>query len=476
MAGCLPSEKSKNRTYMSNRETTQTESSEEDNEKSMRKVAGTALAGTSIEWYDFFIYGTAAALVFPTAFFPAEMPATVALIASFSTFAVGFIARPLGGVVFGHYGDRVGRKKTLVVALLIMGTGTTMIGLLPTYESIGIFAPLLLVLLRFVQGLAIGGQWGGAMLLVTESAPNNKRGYYGAFAQAGAPVGVILANLAFLLIGASMSDESFMAWGWRVPFLASVVLIGISIYVQLHLEDTPAFKALEKNKLKHQTQGKNVGPENAIGIDRVNPNRSPVLEALRLYPKRIALAAGAFISIQVTFYILIAFVIAYGTAEEGLNLPRETMLSAVLIACVIQLFVQFPAASYSDRHGRRGIYLVGAGLLGIWGFAMFPLIDTGNFFLIVLAISGGLAFLGMQYGPQAAFYTELFSTKVRYSGASLGYQIGAILGGAFAPTLAVLLWKEFGILYVSVYIAIAALITIGSVLMLTETNGSNIHE
>jgi MFS family permease len=461
---------------MNQKETSQTESSGEDNERSMRKVAGTALAGTSIEWYDFFIYGTAAALVFPTAFFPAEMPATVALIASFSTFAVGFIARPLGGVVFGHYGDRVGRKQTLVVALLIMGAGTTMIGLLPTYESIGFFAPLLLVLLRFVQGLAIGGQWGGAMLLVTESAPSNKRGYYGAFAQAGAPVGVILANLAFLMIGASMSDESFMAWGWRVPFLASVVLIGISMYVQLHLEDTPAFKALEKNKRKKQAKDDKETSQNTTSADRVNPDRSPVLEALRLYPKRIALAAGAFISIQVTFYILIAFVIAYGTAEEGLNLPRSTMLSAVLIACVIQLFVQFPAAAYSDRHGRRGIYLAGAGLLGVWGFAMFPLIDTGNFLLIVLAISGGLAFLAMQYGPQAAFYTELFTTKVRYSGASLGYQLGAILGGAFAPTLAVLLWKELGIFYVSIYIAFAALVTIASVLMLTETSGTDLHE
>jgi MFS family permease len=248
------------------------------------------------------------------------------------------------------------------------------------------------------------------------------------------------------------------------------------MYVQLNLEDTPAFKALEKNKLKKKAQRGNAEPEDTIGADLVNPNRSPVLEALRLYPKRIALAAGAFISIQVTFYILIAFVIAYGTAEEGLNLPRSTMLSAVLIACVVQLFVQFPSASYSDRHGRRGIYLAGAGLLGIWGFAIFPLIDTGNFLLIVLALSGGLAFLAMQYGPQAAFYTELFSTKVRYSGASLGYQIGAILGGAFAPTLAVLLWKELGIVYVSVYIGIAALVTIASVLMLTETSGSNIHE
>jgi MFS family permease len=196
---------------------------------------------------------------------------------------------------------------------------------------------------------------------------------------------------------------------------------------------------------------------------------------LRIYPGRIALAAGAFISIQVTFYILIAFVVAYGTNTSGLDLPRSTMLSAVLIASLIQLVVQFQAAAYSDRHGRRGVYLAGATLLGLWSFVLFPLIDTGNFFLIVVGISGGLSFMAMQYGPQAAFYTELFSTQVRYSGASLGYQIGAILGGAFAPTIAVLLWKEFGILYVSIYIAIAALITIGSVLMLTETNGKDIH-
>jgi metabolite-proton symporter len=453
----------------------QPKSLEDQNEKSMRKVAGTALAGTSIEWYDFFIYGTAAALVFPTAFFPADMPAMVALIASFSTFAVGFIARPLGGVIFGHYGDRVGRKKTLVVALLIMGFGTTLIGLLPTYESIGVWAPLALVVLRFVQGLAIGGQWGGAMLLVTESAPKNRRGYYGAFAQAGAPMGVILANLAFLAIGATMSDDSFMSWGWRVPFLASVVLIGISMYVQLHLEDTPAFKELEENKLQRLAQETTPVTSKAADPLQIDRNRSPVLEALRLYPRRIALAAGAFICIQVTFYILIAFVVAYGTNEAGLGLPRSTMLSAVLIACIIQLPVQFLAASYSDRHGRRGIYLAGAALLGVWAFAIFPLIDTGNYLLIILAITGGLTFLGMQYGPQAAFYTELFSTHVRYSGASLGYQIGAILGGAFAPSLAVLLWKEYGIIYVSAYIAVAALITIVSVLMLTETHGTDIH-
>lgn len=431
---------------------------------SMRKVAMTALAGTSIEWYDFFLYATAAALVFPAAFFPESTP-TMGLILSFGTFAFGFIARPLGGILFGHWGDRVGRKKTLVIALVMMGIASTLIGLLPTYGTIGIAAPILLSVLRFAQGLAIGGQWGGAMLLVTESAPSDQRGYYGAFAQAGAPVGVILANLAFIIISSTVSDQFFMDWGWRIPFIASIALIGISMYVQLHMEDTEAFKELEALKNKRQAEAD------------VKPiQRSPVLEALVKYPKRIALAAGAFLSIQVTFYILIGFVLAYGGDPTGAAMSRDTMLFAVLIASALQVPTQFWSASYSDRNGRKGIFMLGAILTALWSFALFPLIDTGNFFLIVLGISGGLVFLGMMYGPQAAFFTELFSTEVRYSGASLGYQIGAILGGAFAPTIATLLWKEYDIFWVSVYIAFASLLSLLSVVMLTETYKSSLND
>lgn len=431
----------------------------------MRKVALTALAGTSIEWYDFFLYATAAALVFPAAFFP-DLDPTTALILSFGTFAFGFIARPLGGILFGHFGDRVGRKKTLVIALVMMGVASTLIGLLPTYASIGIAAPILLSVLRFTQGLAIGGQWGGAMLLVTESAPDDKRGYYGAFAQAGAPFGVILANLAFILISSNVSEEFFMQWGWRIPFIASVALIGISMYVQLNMEDTDAFKELEALKAKKQAEN----PTEVV------IQRSPVLEALAKYPKRIALAAGAFVSIQVTFYILIGFVLAYGGDPEGAGLSRNDMLIGILIASAIQIPGQFWAASYSDRHGRRGIFMLGAVLTGVWAFALFPLIDTGNFWLFVLGVSGGLGFLGMMYGPQAAFFTELFSTEVRYSGASLGYQIGAILGGAFAPTIATILWVEYDIVWVSVYIAGASVISLIAVTMLTETFKSSLHD
>ena len=423
----------------------------------MRKVALTSLAGTSIEWYDFFLYGTAAAIIFPIAFFPQDLPPMVLLIISFSTFAVGFIARPLGGIVFGHFGDRVGRKRTLVVALMMMGVATTLIGLLPTYDSIGLAAPLCLVLLRFIQGLAVGGQWGGAMLLVTESAPADQRGWYGAYAQAGAPMGVILANLAFISVSASMSDEAFLAWGWRLPFIASIALIAISLFIQLRMEDTEAFKALQA--------------EQATNPQREVATRSPVFEAMRRYPRRILLAAGAFLSVQVTFYILIAFVIAYGLNSPTVDLTRDELLVSVLVAAAIMMPAQFYFSGLSDRVGRKQIYRWGAILTGIWGFAIFPLVDTGIPILITLAVTMGMVLLGMQYGPQAAYFTELFATEVRYSGASLGYQIGAILGGALAPTIAVLLWQELGIMYVSVYILVAALLTLWSLSQLEETGG-----
>ena len=422
-------------------------------ESNMRKVALTALAGTSIEWYDFFLYGAAAALIFPTAFFGEATPST-ALILSLLTFAAGFIARPIGGIIFGHYGDRIGRKKTLVIALILMGVSSTLIGLLPTYAMIGVTAPILLTSLRFVQGLAIGGQWGGAMLLVTESAPPDKRGFYGAFAQAGAPMGVILANLAFIITSSLVSEESFYSWGWRIPFLASAILIGISMYIQLNLEDTKAFQELQQRKQNIDTKDEQI-------------KQSPILEAIRKYPNRIALAAGAFLSIQVTFYILIAFLLAYGVSSAEIS--RDDMLAAVLIASAIMVPSQFMFSSISDYYGRKGIFMAGAILTGLWAYAIFPLVDTGNFYLIVFAITIGLVFVGMMYGPQAAFFTELFSTEVRYSGATLGYQFGAILGGAFAPTIAAFLWNNYGIFWVSVYISFASLLTLFSVMALTET-------
>ena len=433
---------------------------------SMRKVALTALAGTSIEWYDFFLYATAAALVFPSVFFPESDP-TMGLILSFGTFAFGFVARPIGGILFGHFGDRIGRKKTLVTALMLMGVASTLIGLMPTYATIGIAAPILLTILRFVQGLAIGGQWGGAMLLVTESAPSDQRGYYGAYAQAGAPVGVILANLAFILISSLVSEDFFQAWGWRIPFISSVILIGISMYVQLHVEDTGAFKELEALRVKKLA---------ADDSGKTPARRSPVLEAITKYPKRITLAAGAFLSVQVNFYILISFILAYGSDPTGGGMSRETVLIAVLIASALMVVVQFWASAYSDRHGRKGIFMLGAALTGISAFALFPLVSTGSFWLSVLGISAGLCFVGMMYGPQAAFFTELFSTEVRYSGASLGYQLGAIVGGAFAPVIATFLWAEYSVFWVAAYMAFASILTIISVAFLSETYKTSLTE
>ena len=430
-------------------------------ERSIRRIALTALAGTSIEWYDFFLYGTAAALIFPKAFFPAGLPPAIALLASFSTFAVGFIARPIGGIIFGHYGDRIGRKKALVVALVLMGLATTLIGCLPTYASIGAAAPVMLIVLRFAQGIAIGGQWGGAVLIATENAPRERRGYYGSFAQVGAPIGVILANLAFLLVSTTTTPDAFMQWGWRVPFVVSVVLIGLALFVQLRLEDTVEFLKLQQSGgIKRRTAA-------------TPAPRSPVLEALRTHPKQIALAAGAFLAVQVPFYILIAFVIAYGTGTAGPSVSRNTMLAAVLVGAVAMIPTLLLAAAWSDRHGRRGVYMAGAALLAAWSFAIFPLIDTGSFLWICVSLAVGQVFVAMMYGPQAAFVAEMFTTDVRYSGASLGYQLGAIIGGGFAPIIATALLAEYqDTVGISIYMAIACAITLWSTWLLGETAGA----
>ena len=311
-------------------------------ERSILKVALTALAGSSIEWYDFFIYGTAAALVFPGLFFPG-FGDTAGTILSYSTFAVAFVGRPLGGLIFGHFGDKFGRKRALVTALVLMGIGTTTIGLLPGYATLGILAPIILVALRFLQGVCIGGQWGGAVLLATESAPSEKRGFYGSFAQMGVPVAVLISNIIFLIIAATLGDDALVAWAWRIPFLLSVLLIGLGLYIQLKLEDTPAFRHLQEYREQHQSEEERREAEEAAG--------SPVWEVLRTYPKEIALAAGAFISINANFYLLITYILDYATAEVGL--PQSTVLTAVLISSVAGLMAIAGFAALSDVIGRR---------------------------------------------------------------------------------------------------------------------------
>ena len=437
------------------------------------------LAGASIEWYDFFLYATAAALVFPTVFFPATLPPFVALIASFSTFAVGFLARPFGAVLFGHMGDRVGRKATLALAMIMMGAATTAIGFLPSYYSAGVFSPLALVLLRLTQGLAIGGQWGGAILIATESAPKSRRGLYGSIAQAGVPVGVVLANLGFLAANGAMSSEAFMAYGWRIPFLFSIALIGLGIFVHFRVDDTVAFRRLQRSGPSP------VGPPADTSIldaparaaGPMNADPSPVLEAFRLYPRLLLVAAGAYVSTNLTFYILITYVVAYGTSVAGLQLPRSTMLAAVLIGSVAMAFVLFVAGTISDRYGRRRIFMAGVALMGVWAFILFPLIETRSFLWITVAISFGLCLQALAYGPLAAMFAELFSTRVRYSAVSLAYQIGAIVGGALAPIIATSLYASYhSNLWISVYIASACAMSLTFASLLKETQHTDLDQ
>ena len=425
----------------------------------MAKLALMGLAGTSIEWYDFFLYGIGAALVFPTLFFPNTLPTAIALLASFSTFTVGFLARPVGALVFGHVGDKIGRKSALATALVLMGVATTLIACLPSYAVAGPIAPTLLVLLRFAQGLAIGGQWGGAMLLVVENAPAHRRGFYGSFAQMGAPMGVVLANLAFLAVAAFTPKEAFLVWAWRLPFLLSVLLVGLGLYVHFRIEDTLAYRKLREKQTPLQAS-----------------TRSPILEALRQHPKQILLAAGSFLSTNVIFYVLIAWCVSYATKPDGLGVSSTLILTAVLIGSGSMAPALVLFGAISDRFGRRRIYMAGAALSAMFAFAIFPLMETRTLLGMSAAVAGAFTFTAMMYGPQAALLGELFSTKVRYSGASLGYQIGAICGGGLAPLIATAIYSRshstFGI---SVYLAVVSLISLVSVACLSETSRVDLH-
>jgi MFS family permease len=409
------------------------------------KIAVMASAGAAVEWYDFFIYGTAAALVFPTLFFPADLPPLVAQIASFSTFAVGFVARPLGGILFGHYGDTHGRKRALVLAMVLMGLSTLLIGLLPSYARAGILAPLMLVALRFAQGLAVGGQWGGAALLAIESAPPGKRGFYGSFVQVGVPLGVVLANTVFLAVSALTDDASFMAWGWRVGFVLSVALIFIAFAVHHGIAE----------------------PEAEAPKESAEPRRSPLLEVVLGHWRVILLAGGAFIANNVCFYIAITYAIAYGTKVVGID--RELLLAAVMAGSAVMVPALLACGAASDRFGRGGVFLLGAFLSGAWAFAVFPLLESASPIAVFAAIIVQLAFVSMMYGPQAALFAELFPKTIRYSGASLGYQIGAVAGGGFAPIIATALYAKYqSSLPISIYLAAACAVSFFSVLPLVR--------
>jgi MFS transporter, MHS family, shikimate and dehydroshikimate transport protein len=423
--------------------------------RDVKKVALASFIGTTIEWYDFFLYGTAAALIFGDLFFPKAEPA-VGTLAAFGTYAVGFAARPLGGIVFGHFGDRVGRKSMLVLALLIMGTATFLIGCLPTFASIGVMAPILLVTLRFVQGIGVGGEWGGAVLMAVEHAPKNKRGFFGSWPQMGVPAGLALSTTVFALVRALTSDATFSAWAWRVPFLVSIVLVAVGLVIRLKLMESPMFQKIEEAEAK---------------------SSMPIVDAVKEHPRDVLTAMGMRFAENGIFYVYTVFLLAYG--EDTLKVSEETMLIGVIIVALIGLFTIPFYGRLSDRVGRKPLYMAGAVVSLIMCFPAFLMADTKSAIVIWLAMILGIN-VGhdLMYGPQAAFFAELFGTRVRYSGASLGYQLASVFAGGFAPLIAAALLTAGGDRpwLVAGYMSVLALITIVATAFARETYRDDIDE
>ena len=411
---------------------------------SLRQVVTASLIGSVIEWYDFFIYGTAAALIFGQLFFPGSDP-LIGTLYAFGTYAVGFIARPIGGVFCGHYGDKIGRKSMLVMTLLVMGVATALVGLLPTYESIGILAPILLVILRLLQGFAVGGEWGGATLMTVEYAPPGRRGFYGSWPGMGIPAGLVVATAVFTAFS-SLPQEQFLSWGWRVPFLVSIVLVAVGLFVRLRILETPAFRQMQESG---------------------GGSQLPVVDVFRNHWKSLLLTMGAFFLLNGGFYVVVTFMLAYGTQTLGVD--NSTMLTGVLIAGTVQIFAIGLFAALSDRVGRRPVYLGGAIFLLLFSFPFFWMVNTAAPPLIWLAMSIAIVALGAMYGPSGAFFSELFDTNVRYSGASLGYQLASAIAGGFAPLIATALLSGYGYPAVALYMIVMALITITAVYLATET-------
>jgi metabolite-proton symporter len=421
--------------------------------RELRKIIGASLIGTSLEWYDFFLYGTAAALVFNKLFFPSFDP-LVGTLLSFATFAVGFGARPIGGVVFGHYGDRVGRRRILVITLLIMGGATFLIGCLPTYDDIGVGAPILLVALRFIQGLGLGGEWGGAVLMVAEHGDERRRGLYSSWPQVGVPAGNLLSAGVLAVLAAVLTDSAFTSWGWRIPFLLSALLIAVGLWIRLTVEESPLFKELEA---KGETED------------------APLKKVVKCYPRQLAIAVCARLGVDVAFYTFALFVLTYVTTE--LDMSKSVALTGVLVGSALQLVLIPYFGHLSDRVGRRPVYLAGAVGACVWAFLFFVLLDTKKPVLVVVAAIVGLVFHAAMYGPQAAFITELFGTDVRYSGASLGYQVAGILGGALAPIIAIALLDRFGSpIAISIYVLAMMAFTLGALLVARETAAVDLAE
>jgi MFS family permease len=420
----------------------------------MSRIAVASLGGTTIEFYDFFIYGTAAALVFGKVFFPG-LGASAATVAAFATFGVAFFFRPLGSIFFGHLGDRLGRKTTLISTLLLMGLSTVGVGLLPGAKSIGIAAPIALVVLRALQGLAVGGEWAGAALLTAEYAPRGKRGLYGMFPQLGPSFAFGLSSATFLVTALTMSSDGFQSWGWRIPFLVSIVLVAVGLYVRLRIAETPVFRQ---------------------ALARREQARVPLTEALRHQWREVLLAGGMLTMLVGFFYIGSVYLTSYAGAKPPpathtgvLGLSRPTILACGIVAAAVYAGVCALSALSSDRFGRRPLILAGNVVAVVWGLVLFPLMQPGSAVMFGVGLAGTLAVVGLSYGPVAAYLPEMFSTRYRYTGAGIGYNLGGILGGALPLIVAPRLTAAFGGIGVGVYMAALGLLSVVCVLALKET-------
>jgi len=427
--------------------------SEADHTAQLRKAVVASTIGTAIEWYDFFLYGTAAGLVFGKLYFPNE-DALTATLAAFGTYFIGFVGRPIGAAIFGHYGDRIGRKATLIATLLTMGIATFLIAFVPTYAEIGIWGAVILTVLRMVQGIGVGGEWGGSVLLAMEwSKSHCSRGLVASWPQFGVPCGLFLANLAVLAFS-QMSGDQFYTWGWRLPFAISIVLVGVGLWIRLGILETPVFqKVLDEDKVE----------------------KAPIVEVFKKHPKEIVLSALARMAEQAPFYIFTAFIFAY--AVGTLHMSRNLILTAVLVASCVS-FVSIPLSGHiSDLIGRRKMYLIGAATVGVFGFLYFAMVDTANPVLVFIAIVLSLIPHDMMYGPQAALIAEAFTPRLRYSGASLGYQLASVIAGGPAPLIATALFATYKSGFaISIYIAICAVISLVSAAMMPDYTGQDVSK
>ncbi len=420
-------------------------------ETGLKAALWASVLGTMVEWYDFLIYGTAAALVFNKLFFPTFDPLSGTL-AAFASYAVGFAARPLGGAIFGHFGDRIGRKAILIATLVVMGLGTFLIGCLPTYGEIGIWAPIALVTLRLLQGIGIGGEWGGAVLMVVENAPNGRRGYYGSLVQVGFPLGIAASTGVFLLIS-QMPEAQFLSWGWRLPFLVSIVLVGVGLFIRLRLTETVAFKRVQ---------------------DQGSVYKAPVIEVIKRNPRPFLIAVGIKISEVAWVYVLIVFSVFYCTTKLGL--PKSLILDGIIAGALLELVTIPLFGALSDMFGRKALYYFGIAASFAAAFPVFSLLQTKDPLTIILTIAIALSLThGTMFGPQAAYMTELFGTRVRYSGASLGCQVAAAISGGFAPMIATGLLAATGNTYlISIYLIMLGIITLIAVVASHETAETDI--